>query len=117
MDIKIKRLKALADDTRFKILKLILSHNYCVGALSKRINISEAAISQHLKVLREAGLVRGEKRGYFTHYQADREALQELSNWLNTLSEDTEEPSMDAVKNDCKAKKKCNKTCHNPDKY
>jgi ArsR family transcriptional regulator len=61
-------LKAIADDTRLKTVKLLLRHNYCVGALARRLDLTEAVISQRLKVLREAGLLIGEKRGYFMHY-------------------------------------------------
>ncbi|NLI13448.1 ArsR/SmtB family transcription factor [Pelotomaculum propionicicum] len=68
-------LKAMADETRLNILNLLLTHDFCVGALAKRINMSEAAISQHLQVLRRAGLVRGEKKGYFTHYWVDRDVI------------------------------------------
>jgi DNA-binding transcriptional ArsR family regulator len=51
--------KALADETRFKLLTLLLSHDLCVGALARHLGTSEAAVSQHLKQLREAGLVKG----------------------------------------------------------
>ena len=56
-------LKALSDETRMKIVILLLKNNYCVRALAKELKISEAAVSQHLKVLREAGLLTGEKKG------------------------------------------------------
>lgn len=68
-------LKALADETRFKILSLLLTHDFCVGALAKRLDISEAAVSQHLQILRKAGVVKGEKRGYYTHYWVERKIL------------------------------------------
>ena len=64
---KQKVLKAIADETRMSILKLLLRHNYCVRALANELNLTEATISQHLKVMREAGLLTGEKRGYFMH--------------------------------------------------
>jgi len=44
-----KILKAMADDTRFRILILLLQHNYCVRALSRKLELSESAISQHIK--------------------------------------------------------------------
>ena len=53
--------KALADENRMLILRLLLRRNCCVRALSRQLDISEAAVSQHLKVLREAGLILGEK--------------------------------------------------------
>ena len=56
----IEILKSLSDETRYNLIKLLLSHDYCVGALAKRLNISESAVSQHLKILRTAGLVKGD---------------------------------------------------------
>ncbi|MFH1933412.1 MAG: metalloregulator ArsR/SmtB family transcription factor [Pseudomonadota bacterium] len=76
-------LKALAHETRFKILNLLMTHDLCVGALSGRIGISKAAISQHLQVLRKAGLVKGEKRGYWTHYSVERAVLRQIADELS----------------------------------
>lgn len=82
----VQALKTLADETRLNLVKLLLTHDLCVGALAKRLAVSEAAISQHLKQLREAGLVKGEKRGYWTHYSVDRERLGELAGSLAELA-------------------------------
>jgi DNA-binding transcriptional ArsR family regulator len=79
-------LKALSDETRFGIVKLLLSRDLCVGALAHHLRISEAAVSQHLKLLREAGLVKGEKRGYWTHYMVERNKLNELAALLTELT-------------------------------
>ena len=70
-----KTLKALGDSKRFRLLQLMSQRSYCVRALARSSQLSESAVSQHLKVLREAGLVYGVKRGYYTHYCVDREAL------------------------------------------
>lgn len=78
--------KAIADETRMKILKLLLRHNYCVRALARNLQLSEATISQHLKVLREAGLLSGEKRGYFMHYDVKRAVLHELAGEIEALA-------------------------------
>lgn len=72
-------LKALADENRFRILTMLLAHDLCVGALANRLKISKAAASQHLQVLRNAGLVKGEKRGYFTHYAVEKDLLREIA--------------------------------------
>ena len=68
-------LKAMGDPKRFQLLQLMSQRGYCVGALAHASGLSESAVSQHLKILREAGLVYGVKRGYYTHYCVDREAL------------------------------------------
>ncbi|CCU84745.1 hypothetical protein PHOSAC3_140034 [Mesotoga infera] len=69
--------------------KLLLRREFCVRALSRRLCISESAVSQHLKVLRSAHLVKGHKKGYFTHYSVDRGKLKELSNRLAELCEES----------------------------
>ncbi len=80
-------LKALADETRLKLVGLLLSHDLCVGALAHRLGISEAAVSQHLQVLRKAGLIKGEKRGYWTHYAVERDVLKDLAERLKTIAD------------------------------
>ena len=82
-----KVLKAMADETRFKILILLLQHNYCVRALSRKLELSESAISQHIKVLREAGLLIGVKKGYYMHYDVNRNTLHKLSSKIEELTE------------------------------
>ena len=84
-------LKALADENRLLILRLLLRRNCCVRALARQLDVSEAAVSQHLKVLREAGVVFGEKRGYFMHYTVNRAALTELAALLSSMASAPEE--------------------------
>lgn len=85
-----RQLKALSDETRIRIVKL-LANDLCVSALAQRIGISDAAASQHLKVLREAGLVKGEKRGYWTHYFVLEEELESLANEIRSLAKGAED--------------------------
>jgi DNA-binding transcriptional ArsR family regulator len=84
-------LKALADDTRFQIIDLLLAHDLCVGALAGRMGVSKAAVSQHLQVLRKTGLVRGEKRGYWTHYSVDRSVIRHIGGELMKRAEQASE--------------------------
>ena len=82
----IQSLKALADEKRLKILRMLLNSDLCVGALANHLGVSKPAVSQHLQILRKAGLVKGEKRGYWTHYMVDRHALARIAADLNELS-------------------------------
>jgi ArsR family transcriptional regulator len=86
-------LKALADETRFKIVDLLLRHDLCVGALADRLELSEAAVSQHLQVLRKAGVIKGEKRGYYTHYGVDREKLKQFATAIMEIA--SREPELE----------------------
>ena len=83
---KMAVLRAIADETRMNILSLLLRRSYCVRALARKLNLSEATISQHLKILREAGLLAGEKRGYFMHYDVERGALSGLAREIDALA-------------------------------
>lgn len=84
-------LKALSDETRYSMVRLLVKHDFCVGALATRLNISESAVSQHLRVLRNAGIVKGDKRGYYTHYYVDREVLERAAQKIIELSYSTPE--------------------------
>ena len=78
-------LKALGDPTRLSIYQQILTRKHCTRSLSKKLGYSEAAISQHLKILKEAGLVTREKYGYHTHYLPAQEALDFLSSSFDRM--------------------------------
>ncbi|MFP4021426.1 MAG: ArsR/SmtB family transcription factor [Halanaerobium sp.] len=82
----INLLKALGDQRRLEIIKLLLQKRFCVRALAKRLEISESAVSQQLKILREAGLVFGEKKGYYVHYKVQKDSLKKVAEYLNHLS-------------------------------
>ena len=74
-----RMLKALGEPMRLKIYQAILERKHCVRSLSKKLGISESAISQHMKVMKEAGLVYGEKFGYHTHYLPRQDAVDFLT--------------------------------------
>jgi DNA-binding transcriptional ArsR family regulator len=67
--------KALSVDKRIRILELLKVHPLCVSELSTRLGITQGAASQHLRVLREAQLVRTDRRGYFIHYRLDEKTF------------------------------------------
>ncbi|MFO7820286.1 MAG: metalloregulator ArsR/SmtB family transcription factor, partial [Halanaerobacter sp.] len=81
------KLKALADKKRLKIVELLLKKDYCVKALAKEVEMSESAVSQHLKRLREVGLIVGEKRGYWVHYVVQVDEVVGLGQELIELTE------------------------------
>ena len=89
----VKLFRALCDPTRLRILEHLAAGDLCVGALARRLGVTPSAVSQHLRVLREAGMVNGDKRGYWVHYGISREradaAREELSGWLGRLCSDS----------------------------
>ena len=67
--------KILSVETRIRILQLLKNRALCVGALSAKLDVTQGAVSQHLRILREADLVIAEKRGYFVHYRLNEKTL------------------------------------------
>ena len=75
-----KVFEALASTVRRKILAYLSESELTAGQIAERFEISKPAVSQHLAVLENAGLVASEKRGQFVHYRIVRE---NLANTLN----------------------------------
>lgn len=70
--------KALCDPTRLKIFRLLAANperNLCVGAIAHRVGVTQPAVSQHLKVLKSAGLVNPNREGYRVHYAINTDTL------------------------------------------
>ncbi|MCA1821748.1 MAG: metalloregulator ArsR/SmtB family transcription factor [Pseudonocardiaceae bacterium] len=74
--------KAMADPVRLRLLSLIASHaggEACVCDLTDAFDLTGPTISHHLKVLRESGLITGERRGTWVYYRVHPEVLARLS--------------------------------------
>ena len=80
-----RMLKALAVAARVEIVQLLRQHPLCVGALSARLGLTQGAVSQHLRVLRDAGLVTAEKRGYYVHYRLNAPVLAKWNQAIGKL--------------------------------
>ncbi|MGD8410423.1 MAG: metalloregulator ArsR/SmtB family transcription factor [Desulfobacterales bacterium] len=89
--------KALSDPTRLRLVKLLNDCEpgickggpLCVNALAHQLGVSQSAVSQHLRILRQAGLVSGARRGSFMHYSVDPDGLKKYREALReTLGED-----------------------------
>ncbi|REE81182.1 ArsR family transcriptional regulator [Paenibacillus taihuensis] len=75
--------QAIADPTRREVLKLLTDHEMPVSAISGHFPITRTAVSKHLRILAEAGLVKERKVGRETRYRLETQPLQELKSWLN----------------------------------
>lgn len=78
-------LTALADPTRRRIVELLSQGERTAGEIVERFALSAPAISQHLKVLREAGLVRVRVAGQHRIYRLDPRGLDEIDQWVTRV--------------------------------
>lgn len=67
---------ALSSEARIKMLLLLKEHPQCVNAIAQRLQMSQPAVSQHLRILKEAGIVRAKKTGYWVHYEMHKGAIE-----------------------------------------
>lgn len=74
--------KALADPTRRKLFDKLASGSMNASDLRVGMEISQSAISQHLSVLRNSGLVRENRQGRFVYYEVDRDGVALITAWL-----------------------------------
>jgi len=81
-------LKALADPTRRSILNMLKSGKMTAGEISDKFDISSAAVSRHLAVLKEADLISDERDGKFIIYELRASVLEEIMLWLADLKGD-----------------------------
>ncbi len=77
--------KLLSVDKRIEIIELLKKGDLCVNALAKSLGVSQSAVSQHLRVLKAAGLVKNERKGYWIHYSLNRGALEKCRQRLNRI--------------------------------
>ena len=77
--------KLLSVDKRIVIIEKLKKEALSVNALAKALKITQSAVSQHLRVLKAAGLVRDERKGYWIYYSLDREALEKCRQRLNRI--------------------------------
>jgi DNA-binding transcriptional ArsR family regulator len=77
--------KALSVPSRVKIVEILKVSTLCVNALAQELGLTAAAVSQHLRILRDADLIRPEKRGYFVHYVVNWDVLDQWRRLVEAL--------------------------------
>lgn len=80
-----KTLKALSDPIRRDILNMLKSGRLSAGEISSRFNVTDASISRHLSVLKEADLIRDTREGKYIYYDINTSVLEETLLWIQTL--------------------------------
>jgi ArsR family transcriptional regulator len=91
--------RALGDPARLRIVELLrrpdaeccsFEDRVCACDIETALGLAQATISHHMKVLQQAGLVRGEKRGRWVHYRLDRDAFARAADRLAEFSRDAD---------------------------
>lgn len=78
-------MKALADPIRRHILELLRAGPLSAGEIGGHFDVTAAAISRHLSVLREADLIRDSRRGKYIYYELNASVLEEILLWISAL--------------------------------
>lgn len=108
MDIE-SIMRVLGEPMRYRIWTCLLERKHCVRSLSKKLGVSESAISQHMKIMREAGLVYGEKYSYHTHYLPRQEAVDQLFEAVQKMCEQSQRLDRDITVCQCEFRKENDK--------
>ena len=85
MKVSAALFKLLSVDTRIEIVEALKKRSLSVSAIAEKIGVTQSAASQHLRVLKDAGLVVNDRRGYHVYYTLNRKALEECRARLNRI--------------------------------
>ena len=78
-------MKALSDPTRREILQMLRSGSKSAGEISEKFDITAAAVSRHLAVLKDADLIRDQRDGKFIIYTLNTSVLEDVLFWVTSL--------------------------------
>ena len=84
-------MKALSDPVRREILSILKAGKMSAGDIGERFDITGAAISRHLSVLKEADLIRDTREGKYIFYELNASVLEEIMLWISDLKGDNNE--------------------------
>ncbi|NVK52852.1 MAG: winged helix-turn-helix transcriptional regulator [Flavobacteriaceae bacterium] len=85
--------KALNDETRRKILKMLKEKDMNAGEIAEKFNMSKPSISHHLDILKRADLITGKKEGQFIIYTINTTVVDDLFQWIYNLKLNHDEKS------------------------
>lgn len=107
--------KALADGTRWRIVRLVMDHALCVCELADILEMPQSSVSSHVQVIRKAGLLESEKREKWTYFRIDqryRKLIQTLEKFFSQSDEAILE--IDAMKSLARLAKRETSCCPGP---
>ena len=83
----VKIFKALGDETRIRLLKLLEQRELCVCELMQALNMTQSRVSRNLGILKNAGLVKDRRDGLWVHYSLNDEARYQIQKLLGVLKD------------------------------
>lgn len=98
-------LQALSSQIRAEILSAIASERCCVNGIAQKLDLPQSVVSQHLRILRLAGIVDATKDGKESFYSLKRDVLEEIINYLSEILESDKRCRCDIEDNKCGCKK------------
>lgn len=78
-------MRALSDPTRREILNLLKKDNMSAGDIAGHFDMSVPAVSKHLSILKDAGLIRDRREGKYIYYELNASVLEEVLIWIESL--------------------------------
>jgi ArsR family transcriptional regulator len=87
-------LRALADPIRLQVVQALRHGERCVCELTSELDLAQSKLSFHLKVLKEAGLIRARQEGRWIYYRLEPSALLLLRDWLGELAAGCQAPAL-----------------------
>jgi ArsR family transcriptional regulator, arsenate/arsenite/antimonite-responsive transcriptional repressor len=84
-DRAVELFHALSDETRLEVIELLRKGERCVCELTDSLDAAQSRLSFHLRVLRDAGIVRDRKDGRWVHYELDPEAFEEIETLIESM--------------------------------
>ena len=99
--------KVFSNEVRLKIFEFLLEGKMCVSGIVNRLHVTQPTVTQHLKILQQAGLIKAKKTGYWMHYSINdtgfNKIKKELAHFINNLTVKKIKCTVPVVK--CPAKK------------
>jgi ArsR family transcriptional regulator len=88
--------RALADETRWRIVRLVMDRALCVCELADILEMPQSSVSSHVQIIRKAGLLESERCGKWTYFRIHPNYLPLLSEIISTLPKETAHKSYEA---------------------
>ncbi|WBW96671.1 ArsR/SmtB family transcription factor [Oceanirhabdus sp. W0125-5] len=101
MENRVEVFKALSDVNRLKIIDMLSCGELCVGDLIEGLELSQPTISHHMKILKQAGLVKSYKIGKWTKYSLNKESFEDIAEFIKYISSFKEDCICNKVKKGC----------------